>query len=91
MVFIINSKQYQPSKYLMNKHKVIKYTSQPFVEKPDPIMTNIQKDTTVNELQSNSSDNSNSGDLYGQGFKVHGGKCKSTNHKLRKFISLNLK
>lgn len=48
---------------------------------PDPAMTNITKDTTVDDL----------GVYSGQGFSVKGGSMKPANEKLRKFISLKIK
>ena len=47
---------------------------------PDPALTKISEDTSVDDL----------GTLSGEGFSVKGGKMKSNNEKLRKFISLKL-
>ncbi|MFO0414309.1 MAG: hypothetical protein ACK50E_01545 [Bacteroidota bacterium] len=54
--------------------------------KPDPVMTNVQEDTNVEDLGSTNN-------LEGSGFKVNGGSMgsKNKNAKLRKFISLNIK
>jgi hypothetical protein len=47
---------------------------------PDPALTKITEDTSVEDL----------GTLSGEGFSVKGGRMKSKNDKLRKFISLKL-
>ena len=47
---------------------------------PDPALKKITEDTSVEDL----------GTLSGEGFSVKGGRMKSKNDKLRKFISLKL-
>lgn len=47
---------------------------------PDPALKKITEDTSVEDL----------GTLSGEGFSVKGGRMKSNNDKLRKFISLKL-
>lgn len=47
---------------------------------PDPALTKITEDTSVDDL----------GTFSGEGFSVKGGRMKPKNEKLRKFISLKL-
>ncbi len=87
MVFAISTKQfhgkyYSPMRVLADKSLVGEL---PLPPEPDPIMQNIQKDTTVGDLGEEKAQ------LYGSGFVVRGGKSQPKNNKLRKFVSLNLK
>lgn len=61
---------------------------------PDPAMIeSVEKKTTTADLGEAEVDEEDMGlnELYGQGFRVNGGRIrKSKNDKLRKFISLKL-
>lgn len=87
MVLIIQPKRYYSSKVISaNFATPIKMIDpmnaeiEPSPLQPDPIMNNIQKDTTVQDLGTTK--------LTGEGFKVYGG--GNRNNKLRKFINLKI-
>lgn len=83
MVLSISSKQFHGKIFNSRNIKINKSDIQ-VPSQPDPIMENIQKDTTVEDLGEEQT-------ITGQGFVVRGGKSKPKNNKLRKFVSLNLK
>lgn len=84
MVFMLGTKRYHPSKYVLTK-KNINYKLQSDIpdsteQSPDTVMTKVTQNTTVEDLE-------------GGGFMVKGGKMKSQpkNEKLRKFVNLQIK
>ena len=85
MVLSISSKQFHGKIFNSRNNKVDKSVNEfQAPPQPDPIMENIQKDTTVEDLGEEQT-------ITGNGFVVKGGKSKPKNNKLRKFVSLNLK
>ncbi len=104
MVFFFNPKQfhplglYTPQKFmaqLVEEQAVNKEDIQENPPDPDPAMVeSLTKTTTLKDLGESTGEEENEdmgiGKLYGQGFRVYGGKVKPKNEKLRKFISLKL-
>lgn len=90
MVLILDSKNLLSSKLLFSDHEIKQFnqlSAEQAQPQPDPIMTNIQEDTSVQQLEGNRDS------MTGEGFKVVGGKMKSNhknNEKFRRFINLKI-
>lgn len=93
MVFLVNPKHYNPKmlsfpkrfNVQMKQEQSLNESSLNDTPKPlDPVVKQLEKDTTVEELGNPTKP------MIGEGFKVHGGKIPVKNTKLRKFISLKL-
>ena len=89
MVLIIHPKRYYSSRHItsnatgsLKNIDPIDTSTPPDTLEPDPIMSNIQKDTNVRDLGVTS--------MSGEGFKVYGAGHGNSNSKLRKFINLKL-
>ena len=88
MVFSISTRDFH-GKFIQPSDVLIADRSEDKIQpQPDPIMENIQKDTSVQDL---GEEENNTRKITGEGFVVRGGKLKPQNNKLRKFVSLNLK
>lgn len=92
MVYILHPKKWQNSKLLNSKVNVMyklqsQMPSETEIKEAEiqPAMEELQKNTTVEELQGDQ--------LTGSGFRASGGTMKSQpkNEKLRKFVSLKIR
>lgn len=88
MVLIIHPKRYYSSRHItssatgpLKNIDPVDASAPPDTMQPDPVMSNIQKETSVQDLGTTT--------MSGEGFKVYGAGANS-NSKLRKFINLKL-